>query len=168
MPLDVGAEAPAFRLRGIDNVYWILGKPDRRRCVVVAFFRRDSRASRVLVPFIERLHRKGRAAHAEILGVSMDNMRDTIEFAEDYALTFPILLDEDPPGDVARAWGVTGVPTVFLLDERLRVAQATVGWSKADYATLAGAYVTQARATDLRVWEDRDLPPETMDADPIR
>lgn len=163
MPLAVGTRAPAFRLRGTDNSYWILGEPDKRRSVILAFFRRESSASRLLFPFIERLYRRARTHPAEILGISLDNLPDTIEFAEDYMITFPLLIDSDHLATV-REYKVDQVPTVYRLNGRLEVEQILVSWSKSGFEDLAGAHLKDVGGRALTIWESRDIPPDTARA----
>jgi peroxiredoxin len=165
MPLAVGEPAPDFRLRGVDNAYWVLGKPDKRRSVLVVFLRRESPTCRVMLPFIERLHRRGRAHEAEILGISLDNHADTLEFTEDYTITFPVLID-GPEFATVRAYRVEAVPTLFRLDTKLRVAETVVGWSKESFEPLARAYLDETGARVRSLWEPSDVAPES--AEPFR
>jgi peroxiredoxin len=163
MPLDRGERAPAFRLRGIDNETWILGDPDRRRCVLLAFLRRDVSACRTLLQYVERLHRRARINEAEILGFSLDNHRDTLELAADYSFTFPILIEESARSTFA-AYRVAEVPTLYLLGPDLEVLDHLVGWSKEGFERIARAYLDRSGALQTHVWEPTDLPPEAAQA----
>jgi len=159
MSLERGERAPAFRLRGIDNEYWILGEPDRRRCALLAFFRRDISACRTLLPFIERLHRRSRTQEAEIIGLSLDDQRDTLEFAVDYAFTFPIVVEAPDRASFA-AYRVGEVPTLYLLGPDLTVLESLVGWSKEGFERIAQAYLDRSGAVKTNVWEPNDAPPD--------
>ncbi len=166
MPLGIGERAPDFRLRGADNVYWILGEPDKRRSVLIVFLRRESSTCRMLLPFVERLFRRGHDHETEIFGVSLDNQADTLEFTEDYTITFPVLID-GPGLETVRAYGVEALPTVFRLDSKLRVAEVVVGWSKELFESLARAYLVDAGGRIRTLWEPADIPPERAEAVPI-
>ena len=49
------------------------------------------------------------------LGISQDSAKPTKEFADEYGVTFPVLLDaEGYPA--SNAYGLTNVPTTFLID----------------------------------------------------
>jgi peroxiredoxin len=163
VPLDVGDRAPGFRLRGIDNAMWILGEPDRRRSVLLCFFRRESATCRLLLPFLERVQRCARAREAEVLGISLDNQRDSIEFAEDYSFTFPILI-ETAGLETVRAYGVGEVPTLYRLDADLRVADLLVGWSRQRFGQMAGGFLDQVGGRARSVWEPHDAPPDSAEA----
>lgn len=129
MPLSVGARAPSYRLRGLDNAYWILGEPDERRSVLVTFFGRDASASRVLLPFVERLYRCAHERATEVIGISIDSHRDTLEFATDYTFTFPILIDV-PDLEAVRGWGIERHPALYLLDRSLTAVDCLEGWER--------------------------------------
>jgi peroxiredoxin len=163
MPLDRGERAPAFRLRGIDNEYWILGEPDRRRCVLLVFLRRDVPACRTLLSFIERLNRRSRTQEAEVIGISLDDQRDTLEFAEDYTFTFPVLV-ETPDRATFADYRVQEVPTLYLLGADLAVLDSLVGWSKDGFERLAQEFVRRSGALPASLWEAGDVAPEAAPA----
>jgi peroxiredoxin len=164
--LPVGQRAPAFRLRGIDNAYWVLGEPDERTSVLLVFFRREAATCRLLLPFVERLHRRAHPKASEILGISLDNQRDTLEFSEDYCFTFPILIEEADL-ETVQAFHIESVPTIYRLDEKLVVREALVGWSVPAFEKLAGSYLETVGAQVRTIWEDGDQPPEEAAALPI-
>ncbi len=159
MPIEVGERASAFRLRGIDNEFWILGEPDRRRCVLLAFVRRDVSACRTLLSFVERLNRRARTQESEILGISLDDHRDTLEFATDYAFTFPMVVEEPDRATFGR-YRVSEVPTLFLLGPDLVVRDHFVGWSKDSFERIAKVFIEESGAHPRSVWEPSDAPPE--------
>jgi peroxiredoxin len=166
MPLEIGEHAPDFSLRGADNAYWMLGTPDKRRSVLIIFLRRESSTCRILLPFVERLHRRRHDHETEVFGISLDNHADTLEFTEDYTITFPVLI-EKPGLETVRAYRVDALPTVFRLDSKLRVAEVVVGWRKSSFESLARAYLDDAGGRIRTLWEPADIPPERAEAAPI-
>ena len=166
MALERGESAPAFRLRGIDNEFWILGEPDGRRCVLLAFFRRDVPSCRILLPFVERLHRRAHAHEVEILGISLDDQRDTLEFAAGYSLTFPLLV-EGKEGSTFGGYGVSEVPTLYLLGSDLKVRDLLVGWSKDGFERIARTFLETSGAHGTGIWEPLDAPPVAAVGAPI-
>lgn len=165
--LAVGERAPGYRLRGLDNAYWILGDPDDRRSVVVVFFGRESAASRTLLPFVERMYRRAHVHPTEVIGISIDSHRDTLEFASDYSFTFPILIDA-PDLDTVRAWGITRQPILYLLDGKLTAVDHLEGWDKADFERIARRHLEEARAIHQSVWEPGDVPANALPSEQIR
>ena len=64
---------------------------------------------------MERLYKRYGGKEVTFLGISQDNARATKEFADEYGVTFPIALDaEGYPA--SNAYGLTNVPTSFLID----------------------------------------------------
>jgi peroxiredoxin len=166
MPLSIGDRPPGFRLRGLDNEYWILGSPDERRSVFVVFFGRGASAARTLLPYIERIHRMVHAHPAEILGISIDSARDTLEFATDYSLTIPILIDA-PDLRTIREWDVRQQPVLFRLDEELRIADRMDGFNRADFDGIASRHLVSIGAAQSTVWEPVDAPANAIAAERI-
>ncbi|MEJ2394312.1 MAG: protein disulfide oxidoreductase [Candidatus Thiodiazotropha sp.] len=48
-------------------------------------------------------------------------------YLSDKALNFPVMAD--PNGEIARRWGVRGVPTLYILDRQNRIRFVTVGYT---------------------------------------
>jgi peroxiredoxin len=49
------------------------------------------------------------------------------QYLEKNELSFPVITDVD--GEIARAWGVHGVPTLYFLDGENRISNVTVGYT---------------------------------------
>jgi len=78
---------------------------------------------------IEPVYRKHRGQKLRILAVNVRQDRATAAaFVEPLGITYEVLLDED--GAVARAYGVSGLPTTFLIDRRGRLAARILGESR--------------------------------------
>ena len=70
------------------------------------------------------------------LGISQDDARATKDFAREYAVTFPLVLDENGY-PVSNAYGLTNVPTIFLIDTDGTVKVSSMGFDKKDLETIA-------------------------------
>jgi peroxiredoxin len=65
-------------------------------------------------------------------------------FAENLKLTFPILLD--PASEVARQYGVRGLPTTYLIDPDGRLIGAVIGardWYRTEAKALIAGLLRQ-------------------------
>jgi peroxiredoxin len=113
--IAAGNAAPDFSLRGLDGAEHSLGALLKRGPVVLAFFKVSCPVCQFTFPFLERLFLRYGGAAAAFLGISQDDARATRKFAEQYGVTFPILLDEKNYA-VSNAYGLTTVPTIFLVD----------------------------------------------------
>ena len=112
--LRAGKAAPPFSLTATDGKSYSLQEALKKGPVLAAFFKVTCPTCQYTFPFLERLHQQLRANGAQIWGVAQDGMKDSQRFARDYAVTFPILMD-DKPYRVSRAYGLEYVPTLFLI-----------------------------------------------------
>jgi peroxiredoxin len=67
-----------------------------------------------------------------IVGISQDNQRDTAAFLKEYGGTFQTLLDDPKAYAVSNAYGLTNVPSLFLIGQDGQIEVSSVGWSKQD------------------------------------
>ena len=72
-----------------------------------------------------------------VWGISQNDEEDTRDFAGHFGLSFPILLDpEDDDFPASNAFGITHVPTLFLLEPGGRIGQVIEGWNKKEMIAL--------------------------------
>ncbi len=126
--LAAGQPVPAFTLERPDGS--VVHFPDDLRGQVVAvrfwadwcpFCKGEMTA---LEPLYRRLHDSG----FRILALNVRQDADTARaFAEAIGISYDVLLDRD--GAVARAYGVTGLPTTFVVDRSGRLVTRIVGES---------------------------------------
>lgn len=131
-----GHVAPSFSLRGLNGRLFSLEDALRKGPVVAAFFKVTCPTCQFAFPFLERLHKAYAGDGVTFWGISQDDARDTREFCAEYGVTFPSLLDdEDYP--VSNLYGLTNVPTIFLIDAGGAVKVSCVGFSRADFEAIA-------------------------------
>jgi peroxiredoxin len=131
-----GNKAPGFSLKSLDNKEYSLNTLLERGPVVAAFFKISCPVCQFTFPFLERLYKHYGDDRATFLGVSQDDARATKDFAREYAVTFPLVLDENGY-PVSNAYGLTNVPTVFLIDTDGTVKVSSMGFDKKDLETIA-------------------------------
>jgi peroxiredoxin len=130
--LTAGTKAPDFSLTSLDGSTFSLHEALQRGPVVAAFFKVSCPVCQYAFPYFERLH-KAYGSKATIVGISQDNQRDTSAFLKEYGVTFRMLLD-DPKGYVAsNAYGLTNVPSLFLIGQDGQIEVSSVGWNKAEF-----------------------------------
>ena len=64
------------------------------------------------------------------MGISQNNQPDTAAFVKDYDVTFRNLLDDPNGYAVSNAYGLTNVPTLFLIGQHGQIEITSVGWVK--------------------------------------
>jgi peroxiredoxin len=132
-----GNLAPEFSLKSVDGREFSLTSLLQRGPVVAAFFKSSCPVCQFTFPFLERLYQRYRGDNVTILGISQDDTRTTKQFASEYGLTFPLLIDTDGY-PVSNGYGLTNVPTIFLIDADGKVKVSSMGFDKKDLERIAG------------------------------
>lgn len=131
--LAAGARAPEFSLRDAGGERHSLQSLIEPGPVLLAFFKVSCPICQYTLPFLERIHAGAGGAEASIriVGISQDGARDTQEFASEFGLTFPMLLDEAGAGyPASNAFGIGTVPSLFLVEPDGGIAKSETGFSK--------------------------------------
>jgi len=83
---------------------------------------------RAEMPTLEEYYRRYQAQGLVVLGVNataQDYPLNVVPFAQEYQLTFPILLDET--GDIARKYELRSLPSSFFINRDGSVAEVVIG-----------------------------------------
>jgi|ERR1700682_733603 len=131
-----GKKAPDFSLKALDGKEYSLDTWLQRGPVVVAFFKISCPVCQFTFPFLQRLYQRYGSDGVIFLGISQDDARKTKEFGQEYGVTFPLLLDSDGY-PVSNAYGLTNVPTTFLIDQNGTVKIGSMGFNKKDLEAIA-------------------------------
>jgi peroxiredoxin len=131
-----GHKAPDFSLSSIDGKEYSLSAMLQRGPVLAVFFKISCPVCQFTAPFLERLYMRYGGEKVSFLGISQDNARDSKEFANEYGLTFPIVLDA-PPYPVSNNYGLSSVPTIFLIEPDGTVKFSAMGFIKSDLEGIA-------------------------------
>lgn len=132
-----GNTAPGFSLQSLDGKEYSLNDLLQRGPVVAAFFKVSCPVCQFTFPFLERLHKRYGGEDVTFLGVSQDDVRDTKEFAKEFGVTFPMLVDDENGYVVSNAYGLTNVPTIFLIDTGGAVKVSSMGFDRKDLEAIA-------------------------------
>jgi len=131
--LDTGVMAPDFTLPTVDGKQVSLRDALKKGPVLLAFFKISCPVCQYAFPFFERVFQANRSEDVTVLGVSEDNVKDTQLFMKEFGVTFPVAIDDASKSyPVSTAYGLTNVPTAFLIAPSGEIEVSCVGWSKAD------------------------------------
>ena len=134
--LDPGSHAPDFRLPRLDGGSATLQEVVANGPAVIAFYKTTCPVCQLTFPYLERIHKAGTLP---VYAVSQDDAEDTREFNREFGLTLPTLLDSARSGyPVSEAFGISSVPSAFLIERDGGIARVIVGWSKRDMESLGG------------------------------
>ena len=114
---EVGFKAPAFTARNLKGQRVQLAD-HRGKVVILNLWATWCGPCRVEMPGMENLYRRYRSLGLEILAVSLDKgSSDKVQtFADEYRLSFPVLLDSD--GQVESLYDTHTIPTTFVIDKK--------------------------------------------------
>jgi peroxiredoxin len=145
--LQAGARAPDFRLPRLSGGEATLQDLHAGGEALLAFFKVTCPICQLTFPFLERLHQGNKLP---IYGISQDDVEDTGGFNREFGVTFPTLLyPEDGDFAASNAFGISTVPTMFLVDRDGAISHVSEGWSKREIEWLGGkAGVRPFRAGD--------------------
>jgi peroxiredoxin len=135
--LEAGIRAPEIKLTSLDGQKFSLQDALKRGAVVAAFFKVNCPVCQFSFPYIEKIFKAyGQSGKFALVGISQNDAADTRAFNREYGITFPILLDEKGKYPASNAYGLTNVPTVFLISTDGEIESSSVGWSKKDIEQL--------------------------------
>ena len=125
--INPGNIAPGFSLKDLDGKEYSLRSLLQKGPVIAAFFKVSCPVCQFTFPFLERLFERYGGDGVTFLGVSQDDAKDTKTFASKYSPTIPMALDDDGY-PVSNAYGLTNVPTIFLIDTDATVKVVSMGF----------------------------------------
>jgi len=128
--LPAGTKAPDFSLSDLDGGRFSLQAALKQGPVLAAFFKVSCPVCQYTFPYLERIHEAHGDRKITIVGISQDDQRDTAAFLKEYGVTFRTLLDDPKGYAVSNAYGLTNVPTLFLIGQDGQIEITSVGWVK--------------------------------------
>lgn len=139
--IQAGQMAPTFALSGVDGQEHALGDALKKGPVLAAFFKISCPVCQFTFPFIERMHESYGGEKVSFWGISQDNAGDTKDFLAEYGVKFQALVDSDGY-KVSKLYGLTNVPTLFLIQPNGKVETACVGFVKSEIEKMAAQMAT--------------------------
>ena len=134
--LTVGARAPEFCLARLDGGEATLQDLLANAPVLLAFFKISCPVCQMTLPYLDRVHTPGRLS---VYAVSQNDEQDTRDFHKHFRIALPTLLDsEENAFPLSNAFGISSVPTMFLIERDGTVSRVIEGWVKQDIEALAG------------------------------
>lgn len=131
--LGVGSRAPEFRLPRLDGGETSLHDILVNGPAVLAFFKVTCPVCQFTLPFLDRIQSPGALP---VYGISQNDARATAEFTREYGTSFPVLLDAEDAFPTSNAFGISTVPTMFVIETDGTISNVIEGWLKADIAAL--------------------------------
>jgi peroxiredoxin len=155
-----GQNAPAFTLSGLDGKSYALNALAQGGPVVAAFFKVSCPVCQFTFPYLERLYRRYGGDGVTFLGISQDDARATKEFAREYGLTFPMVIDESGY-PASNAYGLTMVPTIFLIGTDGKVQVSSMGFDRKDLESIAGSLAERKKMAGVPLFRPEEKIPDS-------
>lgn len=155
-----GNTAPGFSLKGLDGKEFSLDKLLERGPVVASFFKVSCPVCQFTFPFLERIYKRYGGDAVTFLGISQDDAKATKDFAKEFGVTFPMVLDEKQKNYAAsNAYGLTSVPTIFLIETDGTVKISCMGFNKKDLESIGSELAERRKMTPSALFRpDESVP----------
>ncbi len=132
--LNAGSIAPEFELASVEGTSHSLAALLADGPVVLAFYKVSCPVCQLTMPFLERL----RGGALRLVAISQDDNKATAHFMNRFGLTMPTLFDREEDGYAAsNAFGITHVPSIFVVEPDGKISLATNGFHKRDLEEIA-------------------------------
>lgn len=132
--LAAGQAAPEFVLKDTAGQETTLQELTGSGPAVLAFFKTGCPVCQFTAPFLERL---AASENMRLVGISQDDSPTTKGFMHRFGMTFPVLLDElRAEYPASNGFGISTVPSVFVVEQNGTVSAAFSGFSKRDLESL--------------------------------
>ncbi len=141
--LEAGGKAPDFTLPTMNGDSFSLQQALRKGPVLLAFFKISCPVCQFAMPYAERLFQAAQGKNVSVIGVSQDDEKATAAFMKQYRLTLPIALDDIKSYPASNAYGLTNVPTFFLVNPSGEIEVSLVGWFREDIDRIYHAIVAE-------------------------
>ncbi len=158
--IRTGTKAPDFALSDTDDKRISLRAALARGPVVAAFFKISCPTSQFTLPFLERLYKAYGSNGAAFLGISQDDVQDTRDFCTEYGITFPVLIEEEG-FPVSNEYGITNVPTFYLIAPDGTVKVDSVGFGKRALEEISDELARLSGCPTAPVFQPGEIVPET-------
>jgi peroxiredoxin len=156
--LEKGSLAPNFRLEDLDENIRSLDELKKGVLLVLVFYHSGCPTCQFAMPFIGNLARAMKSTNVLIWGVSQDDVDESLRFAQVKGLQMPAMVDSEPY-PVSQAYGLTNVPTLFLIDSDRLIVDQSVGFASEDFVRFARTVAQHAGVAAPDIFAGQTPPP---------
>jgi peroxiredoxin len=148
--LRTGDRAPAVSLREPDGREVSMDSLLAAGPLLLVFYKVSCPTCQFTLPYVDQLSRSG----VQVVFVCQDGAADARAFNQEFGLSSRTLLDPQAAGyPASNAFGLTYVPSLFLIEPDGRIVWSSVGWVKGELEALAGRNGTSLWAAGAQVPE---------------
>ncbi len=122
-------KAPEFTFTGLQGNAVRLSEL-RGKVVILEFWATWCPPCREAVPELNKVSENFHDKNVQLLGIAVDKGGDALSkvsaFVKEHAVVYPVMVDS---GSVNVAYGVSGIPVMFIIDKEGRVVKRHMGFS---------------------------------------
>jgi len=134
--LEAGQSAPGVSLKNTEGQTVSLAEALKKGPVLAAFFKVNCPVCQFTFPFLERMYETYGDSKFTFFGISQNDAGETREFNKEYGVKFSVLIDE-AGYPVSNQYGLTNVPSLFLISPGGKIQESSVGFARADLERIA-------------------------------
>jgi peroxiredoxin len=132
--LSAGDKAPRFTLGDVFGLEHSFDEILSRGPVLLVLYKINCPVCQLTLPFLDRITNGA----LQMVAISQDDLAATKRFQAKFGGHMTTLLDRTEDGYlVSRAFGISHVPTLFLVEQDGTIAMLTEGFVKADLEAIA-------------------------------
>ncbi len=125
---------------------------------VITFYKETCPTCMLGLPYIEKLYLHHRNdSNIKFLAVAQEDRAGADRFSKQFGITMPTSLDSKPYS-ASDQYGLTNVPTTFLVRGDGTIEQTTVGFIKKDYETLAQKLAAFTKKSPAPIFQGVTVP----------
>ncbi len=157
--LEAESTAPEFTLTDMEGRSHRKQELHQDGLLFAAFYKIGCGTCKFTAPYLEKFYQAYRGKSGfQFWGVSQDTVSDTAGFLKDGGASFPNLLDETHWASAD--YGLTNVPTMFLVDQEGQIIESCVGFSRDDLNRMSRRVAQHLEVDPVVISEHDDGAPD--------
>lgn len=130
--LREGQTAPDVALTGLDGAVVSLSELVSKGPVLLAFYKDTCPVCQMTLPYLNRI----RDGKLKVVAVGQDNPARAGAFAREWGIEYEMMIDPADEYKASNAFGITHVPTMFVVDAGMKINWASSGFVRVDLEAL--------------------------------
>jgi len=160
--LEAGVRAPEIELSLLDGSKFSLSEARKLGPVVAAFFKVNCPTCQLAFPYLDRIFKAySQSGKVTLVGISQNEADFTEAFRRKFGVTLPMALDVEENGyPASNAYGLTNVPSVFLISPGGEIELSSVGWAKTEMEELSRKLAVWSSTAPAEIFRAGENVPE--------
>ncbi len=132
----MNSPAPDIVVTDLSGNPWRLSEALHQGPVLLAFFKISCPTCAFTLPYLQRLAERAAPGAPAILAISQDDPVTTGKFLQHFNIRLSAAIDKAWAFEASSAFGLTGVPSLFLVEQDRTISHSGLGFAKSDLEIL--------------------------------